>query len=194
MANAINLKFMKSKKGAAELFNLIIPILLFMLVAVVIWILFNFINGSFTREDPSLTEGVVSTNHTYLPTLLSARFPFKDEGGRADTSYNISLYEIIYYRNGNYYKTEIDSYLNQFGQTGLRLSIYAYKTSECRVRGTTESSVRDSFLFNFGPDLIIKYYVGEAYHRTPVYILSGNVIDSMVINEICVEVRILMIT
>jgi hypothetical protein len=115
----------RNKKAAAEVFNLVIPIILFMLVCMLIFILFNIINTTFTVRrtvtsvflDDELKDmnGSIDTNFVSLSMLLSTNYRYIDENGVISRDYNISLYEIIYYGLEDRYEFFIRNHLSKLG-------------------------------------------------------------------------------
>jgi hypothetical protein len=163
-------KLFHNKKAAAEVFNLVVPIILFMIVCMIMYVLFSLVNygGRFKRDSFDGLGSEIDNNYLFLQTLLSTRFPYIDENGVKDLNYNISLYEIIYYNmEGRYkdlFKNIVDSLFDNkefhstfFSEGNLRrntnIILVIYSTDRCYGRislRTTENPL--SFVEEFWED------------------------------------------
>ena len=134
------------KKGASEAFNVIVPILLFVLVCVVFFVLFWFISNYYTavkalpgysaEYDPVEYEvkSAISVNNIHAGTDFDSIIfsTFKYKSNIPNSNYRISLYEIIYYNLESQYTGQILSFLEEFYDAGCDAIIPLFPS--CSIR------------------------------------------------------------
>ncbi|MCB9358640.1 hypothetical protein H6503_01790 [Candidatus Woesearchaeota archaeon] len=169
----------QNKKGAAEVFSLVLPIFIFVLLALLFIFLFALVNkvtNPFTSNNN--VDVSYNTSQDILGMMLSSKINHKSSAAASLPQNNarLSLYEILYYKQEDDYTNEIKSLLDYIGPSypavyiNKKYFLTIYPNKDCKIFGSIKEIIP----------------IDQNLNRVQIKF----VIDRITINQRCIELNV----